>query len=244
MSAEHNDADNGKSENRMRSAEEQLEYYRRILPEIREVCKETKPRKMYSFAKRLFDIIASLLLMIILSPLFLYLICRIRIESPGSAFFRQQRVGKNGKLFTMLKFRSMYCDAEDRLDEVIDLNKGPTMLMFKAENDPRETPFGRKIRRSGLDELPQLLNVLAGQMSFVGPRPPLVREVIQYERDGYIRLSVIGGLTCFWQLEGRNNADFEYCLSEDKRYIEKRNLFLDLRLIIKTALYVLHGGED
>ena len=144
----------------------------------------------------------------------------------------------NGKVFYMYKFRSMYADAEEKLESVISLNRGKNTLMFKADNDPRITPFGAKIRENSIDELPQLLNILKGQMSFVGPRPPLVREVIQYEKEWTIRLAVKGGLTCFWQIAGRNDADFEFCLEQDKKYLRERGLWTDLKLIFKTAEHV------
>ncbi len=224
------------------NAEQQLELFRSRLPEIQEVCGRVKKKPVYSFVKRIFDLIAGIIALVLLSPVLAGVAIKIRTESKGPAIFRQQRVGKNGKLFTMYKFRSMCIDAEDKLDDILQLNKSDNTLMFKAEDDPRITPFGKIIRKTSIDELPQLINIIRGEMSFVGPRPPLVREVIQYEKDWMIRLGVKGGLTCFWQLSGRNEANFAFCLEQDKKYIARRGWWLDIKLILQTFIHVFKGG--
>ncbi len=220
---------------------EQVKILNRMKSDILSAKKLVKRKPIYSFVKRLFDIVASIFALILLSPLFIVVARKIKKESEGPAIFKQLRVGKNGKVFTMYKFRSMYIDAEDRLKEVIKLNKGKSNLMFKAEDDPRITPLGNKIRRNSIDELPQLLNILKGEMSFVGPRPPLVREVIQYDKEHLIRLAVTGGLTCYWQLAGRNDADFDFCLEQDTKYLKERSWITDIKLIFMTIGHVFSG---
>lgn len=225
--------------------EEQLAMLSDMQPVIREVCRSAvRSKPVYEFFKRLFDIVFSLIGLILLSPVFLYVTIRIRRESPGPAFFKQKRVGKNGEPFDMFKFRSMYIDAEERLESMLSKNKGQNTLLFKVDNDERITPYGKKIRANSIDELPQLINILRGEMSFVGPRPPLVREVIQYQPEQTVRLAVKGGLTCYWQLTGRNDADFNFALSQDKKYLADRNFWLDVKLIFKTAFKVLDGESS
>lgn len=221
--------------------EKQLELLNGMREDILSVGRTVKRKPVYSFGKRVFDIFASIAAILVLSPFLLIVARKIKKESKGPAIFRQPRVGKDGKVFTMYKFRSMYMDAEDRLESVLKLNKGKNTLMFKADDDPRITPFGRKIRENSVDELPQLFNILKGEMSFVGPRPPLIREVIQYEKEHTIRLAVKGGLTCYWQISGRNDADFDFCIQQDLKYINKRSWWTDLKLIFMTAGQVLSG---
>lgn len=224
--------------------QEQLEKLKKMESDILSVCATVKQKPVYEIGKRIFDIVASICALIVLSPLFLVVSLKIRAESKGPAIFKQPRVGKNGKVFTMYKFRSMRLDAEELLDSVLDLNKGKNTLLFKAENDPRITAFGEKIRKNSIDELPQLVNILLGQMSFVGPRPPLIREVIQYEKEWTVRLAVKGGLTCFWQIAGRNDADFDFCLEQDVKYLNERSWWTDIKLIFLTAVHVItnHGS--
>ncbi len=224
------------------SEEEQIEMLRQMQPTIIKVCRDAvKPKPFYAVAKRAFDIVASAVGLVLLSPVFAIIAHKIRKESPGPAFFKQKRVGKNGEVFMMYKFRSMYIDAEERIAEVMVNNIGKNSLLFKSENDDRITPMGNKIRDNSIDELPQLINILRGEMSFVGPRPPLIREVIQYEDHQTVRLAVKGGLTGFWQITGRNDADFDFCLEQDKKYMQKRNFWLDLWLVIKTVFGVIGG---
>lgn len=191
--------------------------------------------------KRVFDFVACSLAMILLC--WLYLICAIlvKVSDPkGPVIFKQVRVGKNGKHFTMYKFRTMYTDAEERKKELEKLNEsdGPT---FKMKNDPRVFPMGRFLRKFSLDELPQLWNVVKGEMAIVGPRPPIPSEVATYEPWHYMRLAVTPGLTCFWQVSGRSNVNFEEWMRLDNRYVKEDSIKTDLTLIAKTFKAVFRG---
>ena len=196
---------------------------------------------IYDISKRFIDIVFSLCGLIILSPLLIIVAILIRLESKGNVIFVQDRVGINGKIFKMYKFRSMVCNAEELKRELLIQNEmsGP---MFKMKNDPRITKVGRVIRKTSIDELPQLFNVLKGDMSLVGPRPSLPNEVDEFEDWMMKRLSVKPGLTCFWQVSGRNNIEFEDWMKMDIKYIEERNIFVDLKLIFRT-FFVLFGDE-
>lgn len=189
-------------------------------------------------AKRAFDVVASAAALALLSPLFVAIAVAIAVESPGPVFFRQRRVGLNGRAFTMVKFRSMYRDAEARLEALRAQNEmsGP---VFKMANDPRVTRVGRFLRRTSLDELPQFLNVLAGDMSVVGPRPPIPSEVRQYKRWQRRRLSVRPGITCIWQISGRNDIDFDRWMELDLEYIDRWSLWGDIAICLKTIPAVL-----
>ncbi len=192
--------------------------------------------------KRLIDLVVSAVLLTVLSPLMLLTAVLIRLDSPGPVFFRQRRVGLNGRMFTLYKFRSMVVGAERMVDELSELNemKGPA---FKMTDDPRVTRIGRIIRRFSIDELPQLLNVLGGDMSLVGPRPPLPTEVSLYERKQRRRLSMRPGLTCIWQISGRNNIpDFERWAELDLEYIDNWSLTRDLGLLFRTIPVVIFGS--
>ena len=190
------------------------------------------------FIKRLIDASLSLLVLIILCPLLLVVALIIKLTSPGPVFFVQERVGMNQRKFKLYKFRSMVADAEQRKAELIHLNErdGPA---FKIENDPRITPIGRFLRRTSIDELPQLFNVLSGEMSLVGPRPPLPEEVKKYEWMFRRRLSVKPGITCIWQISGRNHVSFENWMRMDHDYIENWSIWLDLQILLKTIPAVL-----
>lgn len=204
---------------------------------------EPKGGKLYLICKRLIDIIASLLGIILLSPIFLIVAVAIKIEDPkGSVFFKQDRCGKNMALFPMYKFRSMVSDAEELLDELKVMNEmdGPA---FKIKDDPRITKVGKIIRKTSIDELPQLFNILRGDMSLVGPRPPIPHEVEEYNEYQMQRLLVKPGLTCIWQVSGRNTIGFDEWVDMDLNYIKNRNLFLDIKLIFKTV-GVLFGDEN
>ncbi|MBD3108286.1 sugar transferase [Bacillus sp. AGMB 02131] len=201
---------------------------------------ELKTNKKYVVAKRTIDIIGSLAGMIILFPLFLLIAICIKLESlKDPVIFSQLRVGKNGKCFKIYKFRSMVVDAEDRLTELLHKNevKG---AMFKIKEDPRITKVGKFIRRTSIDELPQLINILLGHMSFVGPRPPLPREVEKYTEYEKQRLLIIPGCTGLWQISGRSNLDFDQMLELDLKYISTRTLWLDIKIIIKTIFVLLN----
>ena len=198
--------------------------------------------KMYDFIKRLFDIVCSLAALIFLSPILLLVCIAIKVESPGPVIFKQERIGKNKKTFKMYKFRSMVSDAEKLKADLMKENQrnGP---MFKIKNDPRVTKVGHFIRRTSIDELPQLVNILKGEMSIVGPRPSLPNEVKQFEPWMLERLSVKPGLTCYWQVQGRDNIEFEDWMKLDVKYVRERGFLLDLKLIFKT-FFVLLGDPN
>ncbi|MCX5694935.1 MAG: sugar transferase [Candidatus Omnitrophica bacterium] len=195
-------------------------------------------------AKRVFDIIFSSLGLLILSPVFLAVSALIKITSAGPVFFRQERSGFNGRKFTLYKFRTMIKDAEEKLHELREKNEmnGP---VFKLKNDPRITPIGRFLRKFSVDELPQLWNVLKGDMSIVGPRPPLPQEVEKYDNWQRRRLNMRPGVTCFWQVNGRNKiTDFNEWMKLDLEYIDNWSLLLDARILLKTVPVVLLGIGD
>lgn len=189
-------------------------------------------------AKRLFDVVVSALALIVLAPLFVVVAIAIKLESRGPVFFRQTRVGLNGRPFKMIKFRSMYADAEERLAALRAMNEmsGP---VFKMKNDPRITRVGKFIRKTSIDELPQFWNVLRGEMSIVGPRPPIPSEVREYERWQRRRLSVRPGITCTWQVSGRNAISFEKWMELDLEYIDNWSLWRDFQIFLKTIPAVL-----
>ncbi|HJI46941.1 MAG TPA: sugar transferase [Oscillospiraceae bacterium] len=195
---------------------------------------------VYLAVKRCFDIVFSLLCIIVFTIPILFVMLLIVIDSPGaSPIYTQYRVGKNGRVFKFYKLRSMVPEADQMLDSLLDQNEmeGPA---FKISNDPRITRVGRVIRRTCIDELPQLWNILKGDMSFVGPRPPLPREVEQYNDFQRNRLSVVPGLTCYWQIQpNRNSLTFDKWLELDLKYIEERNVKTDLMIIFKTVGAVL-----
>lgn len=195
----------------------------------------------YRITKRLFDIAFSIMAIIILSPVFLLVALIIKSDSKGPVFFHQRRVGVMGKPFYMHKFRSMVSDAEQRFKEVEDKNE-ISGFMFKIKDDPRVTRVGRIIRKTSIDELPQLFNVLKGDMSIVGPRPPIGREVQKYDAWHNLRLSVKPGITGLWQVSGRNNIGFEDMCRLDLKYIRERNFIYDIKIIFKT-LPVLLGDS-
>lgn len=196
--------------------------------------------KGYEKAKRLFDIVVSLVLLLVLFVPMALVALIIVIDSPGaSPIYTQERVGLNGKSFKLYKFRSMVPNAEKQLDNLLSQNEmqGPA---FKMKNDPRITRFGKIIRKCCIDELPQLINIFKGEMSFVGPRPPLPREVEQYTEHQKQRLTVIPGLTCYWQItKNRNDCSFDEWLELDIKYIEERSVKTDLTIFFKTFGAVL-----
>ena len=198
--------------------------------------------KVYEFCKRTIDIIGAGLGLILLSPIIAIVACAVKVTSKGPIFFSQKRVGKNGELFEMYKFRSMVVNAEELKGNLEDQNEmsGP---MFKIKDDPRITKVGKFIRKTSIDELPQLWNVLKGDMSLVGPRPSLPKEVEQFDNWMFKRLTVRPGLTCYWQVSGRNNIDFEDWMKLDIKYVEERNFWIDIKLIFKTV-FVLFGDKN
>jgi exopolysaccharide biosynthesis polyprenyl glycosylphosphotransferase len=191
--------------------------------------------------KRLLDIVAATLLLILLTPLFLTIMFLIRMESPGPIFFKQTRVGRWGQLFTMWKFRSMYIDAEARKAALLTQNESDGGVIFKMKHDPRITRVGRFIRKASIDELPQLWNVLVGDMSLVGPRPALPSEVNQYSLADRRRLEVIPGITCIWQVSGRSDIPFPEQVKLDVQYIESSSFWQDIIILLKTVPAVLLG---
>lgn len=197
----------------------------------------------YLIQKRLLDTVGALTGLLLLSPLLLLLAIIIKLEDKKAPiFFSQERIGINGKPFKMFKFRSMVSDAETQLETLLSQNE-TTGAMFKMANDPRVTTVGRFIRKTSLDELPQLWNVLKGDMSLVGPRPPLPREVIEYSTYDLQRLSVLPGCTGLWQISGRSNIGFTEMVELDLLYIKSRTIWMDLMIIIKTFT-VLLGSKD
>jgi len=191
-------------------------------------------------AKRAADLAISFILFVLTSPIQIAAAIGIKLSSPGPVFFRQVRCGLNGRHITLFKFRTMYAGAQERLSEISHLNEmsGP---VFKASNDPRLTRVGWILRRLSIDELPQLWNVIVGNMSLVGPRPPLPEEVARYEPWQRRRLSMKPGLTCLWQISGRNELDFDRWMELDLKYIDTWSPMLDLKILLKTVPAVLSG---
>ena len=192
--------------------------------------------------KRLFDIVVSAILLVLLAPLVLGVALAIRLEDPGPILFKQKRVGRWGALFTMWKFRSMYTDAEARKQELMASNEMDGGVTFKMKDDPRVTRVGRVIRKTSIDELPQLWNVLKGDMSLVGPRPPVPQEVDQYSLSDRRRLEVIPGITCIWQVSGRSEIPFDQQVELDVQYIQSQSLWTDLKILLKTIPALLFGA--
>lgn len=203
---------------------------------------ERKENNLYEVSKRALDVIASFLGLVILSPILLIVAILIKLESKGPAIFSQSRIGLNGKEFKMYKFRSMVQNAEELKEKLAKQNEmsGP---MFKMKNDPRVTKVGKFIRKTSIDELPQLLNILKGDMTLVGPRPSLPREVEKFESWMLKRLEVKPGLTCYWQVSGRNNIDFYEWMKLDLKYVNDMGFWLDIKLIFKTVT-VLFGDKN
>lgn len=191
--------------------------------------------------KRAFDVAFSATVLLLLSPLFAALALLIKLEDRGPVFFRQVRIGRHGGEFIMYKFRSMRPDAEQRLKELLARNQHASGITFKLKGDPRITRIGHWLRKYSLDELPQFYNVLIGDMSVVGPRPPVPREVALYTLADRRRLGVQPGITCLWQISGRSQIDFHGQVELDVRYIENRGFWNDLRIITKTLPAVLAG---
>jgi exopolysaccharide biosynthesis polyprenyl glycosylphosphotransferase len=197
-------------------------------------------QRLYETGKRALDFACALLVLPFLLPLFFLVAIALKLDSPGPALMRQRRVGRGSRVFDMYKFRSMRTVAEDIPDELRAQNEA-TGPMFKMREDPRITRVGRFLRRTSFDELPQVLNVLLGEMSFVGPRPPLPREIPGYDEMQRRRLMVKPGITGLWQVSGRSGLTFDEMLGLDVRYIQKRSLLLDIIIMLKTVPCVLGG---
>lgn len=191
--------------------------------------------------KRGIDILFSSILLMVTSPLLAGIALLIKLTSPGPVFFVQKRVGLNKRNFKLYKFRTMVCDAEKLQKQLAHLNEvsGP---VFKIKNDPRITPIGKYLRKTSLDELPQLLNVLKGDMSLVGPRPPIPSEVVKYDLPYLRRLSTKPGITCLWQVSGRNSIPFDKWMELDQQYIDQWSLWMDVKILAKTVVTVLRGS--
>ena len=225
---------------------------REVIGEMRE-RQSTSPRSRLKLAvwrftvrasyvvKRGIDIIFSLLALIVLSPFCLLVALLIKLTSPGPVFFVHTRVGRYGRHFPFYKFRSMYVDAEKRKAALLSQNQSADGVIFKMKNDPRVTPVGRILRRTSFDEVPQFLNVLFGDMSLVGPRPPLPSEVRNYSIDDRKRLMVKPGITCLWQISGRSDIPFKQQVRLDKEYILARSVRQDLLILLKTVPAILSG---
>ena len=205
-----------------------------LAAEYREV-RSAHPRFVYGRAqKRMLDLVLACLGLVATLPIWLVIILAVKLDSPGSAFFVQDRVGKDGRRFRFYKFRTMRVDAERMLLDLQKQNEvdGP---VFKMRRDPRITRVGSFLRRTSLDELPQLVNVLKGEMSLVGPRPPLPREVESYRPNDLIRLSIKPGLTCLWQIRGRSTCTFDQWMEYDREYVRGVSLRLDLSILVRTV---------
>lgn len=193
--------------------------------------------------KRTMDILGALFGIVILLPVLILVALLIKLEDPkGPVLFKQQRVGKHGKPFNMYKFRSMVANAEELLEQLLDKNE-VSGNMFKMKEDPRITAIGKLIRKTSLDELPQLFNVLKGEMSLVGPRPPLPREVQKYTAHHWRRMEVTPGCTGLWQVSGRNSVGFEEMVELDLEYIRRRSLLYDLKIIFKTVWILIRPND-
>ncbi|MDF2911084.1 MAG: multidrug transporter [Sporolactobacillus laevolacticus] len=202
-----------------------------------------KQQKNYLWMKRAFDIIASILGLVLLAPVLLLVSLFIKLDDPnGKVFFSQIRVGEKGRPFSIYKFRSMVSNAEQLLDKIIDKNE-TTGAMFKMKDDPRVTRIGHFLRKTSMDELPQLINVLKGDMSLVGPRPPLPREVEKYTGYDMQRLLVRPGCTGLWQVSGRSTVGFHEMVELDLKYIHERSILIDFKLIMKTV-FLLFGSKN
>lgn len=195
-----------------------------------------KKKPIYAFFKRVFDVFIAIIGLIVLALPLCIVALIVVITSPGaSPIYVQERIGKDGRSFQFYKFRSMIPNADQMLDELLDMNEmeGPA---FKIKHDPRITPFGRFMRKTSIDELPQLWNVLKGDMSLVGPRPPLPREVALYTEYQQQRLLVVPGITCYWQIQpSRNSLSFDEWLSLDIKYISERSFWTDIKILLKTV---------
>jgi exopolysaccharide biosynthesis polyprenyl glycosylphosphotransferase len=192
-------------------------------------------------AKRAFDICGSAALLIIFSPLYLVLALLVKLEDHGPIFFGQKRVGRFGEEFQMYKFRSMRTNAEAELKKLLAQNHHAEGVTFKMKNDPRVTRVGKWLRRFSLDELPQFFNVLKGDMSLVGPRPPTPREVSLYSLADRRRLAIKPGITCFWQVSGRSEIDFSGQVKLDVQYIETADFWVDIKILFQTLPAVVAG---
>ena len=219
-------------------ASRQYQYERilKAVPAGKFVVAQGNQASFYSVAKRAMDLAGATVLLVAFSPVILVTLAILLVTTKGKPFFAQERVGKSGKRFLMLKFRTMRLDAEQMQFKIANEQEGP---VFKARRDPRITAVGRFLRKSSIDEMPQLLNVLVGQMSLVGPRPPIAKEVADYQIWQRSRLSVKPGLTCLWQVSGRNEVAFDDWVRMDLWYVKNQSLWTDIKLLLMTPYSVL-----
>lgn len=192
-------------------------------------------------AKRTMDLVFGSLGFLLSLPLWAIIALAIKLDSRGPILFKQKRSGKNGRIFTMLKFRSMVTDAEDRFQQLAHLNEESSGLIIKIPDDPRVTAIGKFLRKFSLDEIPQFVNVIMGHMSLIGPRPPSPDEYERYDVNQQRRLEAKPGLTGLWQVSGRKDTDFDFMVQKDLEYIEHQSLGYDLRILLKTIPVVLMG---
>ncbi len=210
-------------------------------------CRAFWHRQGYRFAKRLLDLVGSVAILLLLAPLFALAAISIKFDSAGPILFRQTRVGRHGKTFTMYKFRSMHADADERIHRDYFLKllreraEQESAGVFKVPNDPRVTRVGRVLRKTSIDELPQLWNVLLGDMSLVGPRPPIPYEVAMYESWVWQRLEVVPGMTGLWQISGRSSLSVEEMFRLDIEYVRRQSFSLDVKILLLTIPTVLIG---
>ncbi len=197
--------------------------------------------KMTLFLKRFFDIVLSILALLVLMPFFIILAILIKLDSRGPVFFVQDRVGRYGRHFRFYKFRSMYQGADLEKAKLLSQNQSTDGVIFKMKQDPRITRVGRFIRKTSIDELPQFFNVLFGDMSLVGPRPPLPSEVQKYTLEDRKRLNIKPGLTCLWQIKGRSDIPFKEQVRLDKEYIQSQSLKQDLLILLRTIPAIISG---
>jgi exopolysaccharide biosynthesis polyprenyl glycosylphosphotransferase len=195
----------------------------------------------HALLKRVFDIVVSGLFLLLLAPLFGFIALLIWIEDGGSIFFAQTRVGRHGREFKMYKFRSMCLEAEQKLKELLAKNQHKEGVTFKLKRDPRITQVGKWLRKFSMDELPQFYNVFIGDMSIVGPRPPVPREVAKYSLANRRRLAVKPGITCIWQVSGRSEIDFSGQVQLDVTYIESQSFWTDVKILVRTVPAVISG---
>jgi lipopolysaccharide/colanic/teichoic acid biosynthesis glycosyltransferase len=192
-------------------------------------------------AKRTMDLVLGTIGFLLSLPLWAAIALAIKLDSPGPVLFRQKRSGLGGRVFTMWKFRSMVADAEARYRKLAHLNEESTGLIIKIPQDPRVTPVGRVLRKFSLDEIPQFISVIRGDMSLIGPRPPSPDEYERYDERQRLRLGVKPGLTGLWQVSGRKDTDFNFMVKKDIEYIERQSFGFDLRILLKTIPVVLRG---
>ncbi|CAM4218490.1 sugar transferase [Listeria booriae] len=212
---------------------------------MKSVAKPTKTTiKFYPIVKRVMDVLGASVGLLLLTPFLIILALIIKLSDlRAPVFFKQERIGKNGKRFLMYKFRTMIPNAEEKLAELLQFNEVEG-AMFKMKHDPRVTKLGSFLRKTSIDELPQLLNVIKGNMSLVGPRPPLEREVAEYSVRDYGRLSITPGCTGLWQVSGRNDVSFAEMVDLDLEYIQKVSFALDIQILLRTVrvIFVPNGA--